>query len=206
MDRQRCLQTRTERYGRNSLDPVVHLYIDMEHEAVTIYEDNLRSESPSRRALDIQNIYTALCLRAGIAPTRMQWIGMDVDDRATAIMLREHRVDNELGLDDFYITPGQAGWEAFSNNRYFQAAAKVIPQVEIDRIAVRRQQRGIQVPGYPPVDVQSITFSFKQPDSEDHDASIDRIDENLLEIKINNNLDSIVKSAQHAILVSSTTL
>ncbi|KKF92806.1 hypothetical protein CFO_g4842 [Ceratocystis platani] len=127
------------------------------------------------------------------------WIAMDVSDWTTSIMLEEYRHNNGLGQDDFYITPGQADWERFSTDPHFQAAAKMIPKVEIDRIAVRSQQREAQVSGYLPIDVESMMFSFKQPVSEDDDASIDPIDQNLLEIKIKNNLDAIVHYAEHAI-------
>ncbi|KAL2885135.1 hypothetical protein HOO65_080085 [Ceratocystis lukuohia] len=183
----------------NSLNLVVHLYVDTEHKAVTIYENNLPNESPSEDALEIQNIYRALCLRAKIDPNRIQWIAMDVSDWTTSIMLEEYRHNNGLGQDDFYITPGQADWERFSTDPHFQAAAKMIPKVEIDRIAVRSQQREAQVSGYLPFDVESMMFSFKQPVSEDDDASIDPIDQSLLEIKIKNNLDAIVHYAEHAI-------
>ncbi|PHH53400.1 hypothetical protein CFIMG_008212RA00001 [Ceratocystis fimbriata CBS 114723] len=178
----------TEHYGRNSLDPVVRLYIDPEHQAVTIFEDNLHDESPSTLTLEIQNIYRALCLKAEIDPNIIEWIAMD-----------GHRQNNGLGQDDFYITPGHADWETFSNGHHFQAAAKMIPGGEIDRIAVRSQQREAQVPGYVPINVECIMFSLKQPVSEDDDASMDSIGENLLEIKIKNNLDAIAGYAEHVI-------
>ncbi|PHH53437.1 hypothetical protein CFIMG_008213RA00001 [Ceratocystis fimbriata CBS 114723] len=196
----------TERYGHNSLDPVVHLYVDTEHEAVTIYEDNLLDESTSEDTLKIQNIYRALCLKAEIEPTRMQWIALDVDDPTTSIMLRDHRQNNGLSQDDFYITPGQNGWKTFSNNHYFQAAAKMIPGGEIDRIAVRTQQREVQVAGHPPIDVECIMFSFKQPFLRNDGFSMDPIDKNLLEIEIKNNLDAIVESAEHAIATTTKAL
>ncbi|KAL2887255.1 hypothetical protein HOO65_050376 [Ceratocystis lukuohia] len=196
----------TERYGHNGLDPVVHLYVDTEHKAVTIYEDNLRYESPSEDALEIQNIYSALCLRARSDPNAIQWIAIDVDDSTTRIMLRDHRQNNDLDQDDFFITPGQAGWETFSNNHYFQVAAKMIPEEQIDRIAVRTQQREVQVAGHPPVNVECMMFSFTDSFSKDDGASMDSIDDNLREIKIKNNLDAIVDHAEHALATTTKAL
>ncbi|PHH53589.1 hypothetical protein CFIMG_005054RAa [Ceratocystis fimbriata CBS 114723] len=157
--------------------PVVQLSIDTDYQGVSICDDNLRDETPSGVNLEIQNIFAALSSRAGIDPNRMQWIS--INDAWATDTVRDYRQDHDLGPDDFYITPEQADWETFSNSHYFQAVSKMMPGVEIGRIDVRRQQIEVWHHGYPPIDVECMTFWFKQPVSEDDDASMDPIAKNL---------------------------
>ncbi|PHH51488.1 hypothetical protein CFIMG_008668RA00001 [Ceratocystis fimbriata CBS 114723] len=197
----------TDRYSPSSLDPTVHLYVDTQNQAVTIYEDNLGRETRSKRTLKIENVYTALCSRAGISVDTIQWIAMDADDWDVGIMVRDYRQNNDLGLDDFHVTPEQEGWEAFSKTRYFQAAAKMKPEAQINRIDVKKQRRLPRNPGNTPLDVEYLMFSFQQPVSGDYveDDSTDPTEKDLLEINIKENFDVIAKAAENAVISSSTT-
>ncbi|KAL2890791.1 hypothetical protein HOO65_010149 [Ceratocystis lukuohia] len=102
------------------------------------------------------------------------------DDEWKVFSLRFHYLDKypvvQLSIDTDYQG---ADWETFSNSHYFQAVSKMMPGVEIGRIDVRRQQVEVWHHGYPPIDVECMTFWFKQPVSEDDDASMDPIAKNL---------------------------
>ncbi|KKF93915.1 hypothetical protein CFO_g3728 [Ceratocystis platani] len=132
---------------------------------------------------------------------------MDADDWDVGIMVRDYRQENGLGPDDFHVTPEQEGWEDFSKTRYFQAAAKMKPEAQINRIDVKKQKRLPRNPGNTPLDVEYLMFSFQQPVSGDYveDDSTNSIEKDLLEINIKENFDAIAKAAETAMIASSTT-
>ncbi|KAL1892048.1 hypothetical protein Cpir12675_004699 [Ceratocystis pirilliformis] len=187
----------SERYGNAASSPVLHVYLDKDHKATTIYSNNLDKESASENNLAAFQIYRALCFQKNIHYNIMEWVGMDVHDAATLTFIRNYRKNKRLDSNgEIEVTPSHEDWKMFTSIFYYDYAVQMIPGVEIDKITINRQEREIRRFGHPSVVAEVMMFSFKQPVPEDKNIAIDPIDEHAAELSAEDNLKAAIKSAE----------
>ncbi|KAL1888054.1 hypothetical protein Cpir12675_006324 [Ceratocystis pirilliformis] len=205
VEQQGVAKVYTTRYGltQETLYPVLHVFLDAQSQAVTIYRNNLHREESNESSLKLFEIYKALCYRQGIPYDSMQWISMDIEDPLTVATIQNYRQRRGVGKKDIGVTPGHTDWNTFSGNRYYEYAVQMIPEKEIDQIVVTRQERDIKHTIYPAVIAECIMFSLKHQALDDDSTTLDPTEEPPIEPTTKVSFNAAVEAAKDASEVDS---
>ncbi|KKF93914.1 hypothetical protein CFO_g3727 [Ceratocystis platani] len=200
VERQGVARVYTSRYGltQDTLYPVLHVFLDVHNQAITIYRNNLHREDSNELSLNLFEIYKALCYRQKIQYDSMQWIAMDIDDPLTVATIQDYRQMPGVGKNDIGVTLGHTDWGTFSENRFYESAVQMIPDAEIDEIIITRQERDIKHTIYPAVIAECIMFSLKQQALEDESTTLDPTEEPPVDLNTKASFNAAVEAAGDA--------
>ncbi|KKF92252.1 hypothetical protein CFO_g5396 [Ceratocystis platani] len=193
-------QIYTLSHGDRIGDLVLHVNLDVKHKVTTIFKTKLEAEEPDEKNPNPKpnQIFHALYYEKNVNFNEINWIVMDVNDWRTNEAIRFYRRDNHLSRKaQIRVTPQDKGWSIFSQMNYYKTAAKMIPDKEIDKILVVRQERQTYVTDHQAEIIETLRFSFKSP-SQDEETYVDPIEAHAAELAAEDNVKAAVEIAANA--------
>ncbi|KAL1892047.1 hypothetical protein Cpir12675_004698 [Ceratocystis pirilliformis] len=123
---------------------------------------------------------------------------MDVKDYSINEATRFHRRHNRLtNKAQIRVTPQDKGWSTFSKMHYYETAAKMIPDKEIDRIIVEQREKETYGTDFQAVTIETLRFSFRSP-SQDGDTNVDPVGARAAKLIAEDDLEAVAEIVENA--------